>query len=77
MRSRHGQVRKAPGTAGVPAAKEMERTEPASTTRRVAKDISWVTAITVGIQLALDVIRVIREAADLKRTLFPARAGIE
>jgi hypothetical protein len=37
------------------------------------RHISWVTAITIGTQLALDIIRVVREATDLKRKLFPAK----
>ncbi|MDD5749039.1 MAG: hypothetical protein PHP64_08390 [Actinomycetota bacterium] len=36
-----------------------------------SKGVSWMDAIRTGTQLTLDLIRVIREAADLKRKLFP------
>jgi hypothetical protein len=77
MRRRQGQANKAleidkPG-AQVP--EKTRPTEPTAGAPRGAKDIAWVTAVTVGAQLALDIIRVIREATDLKRKLFPVRDG--
>ena len=75
MRKRQGQAHKATKIDGVQVSKETQRAEPSLAALKGSKDIAWVTAITVGAQLALDIIRVIREATDLKRKLFPGRDG--
>lgn len=76
VRKRQGQadrslVSKKPGAPG-----KSEKTESTEERGPEKSRISWVAAITIGTQLALDVIRVVREATDLKRKLFPAREGI-
>jgi hypothetical protein len=52
---------------------ETEATELSSHRAPGKREFSWITAITVGAGLALDIIRVIREAADLHRKLFPVK----
>lgn len=76
MRKRRGQadrslVSKKPG-----APIKSEKTESTEERGLEKYRISWVTAITIGTQLALDIIRVVREATDLKRKLFPTKHGI-
>ncbi|MDD5748525.1 MAG: hypothetical protein PHP64_05720 [Actinomycetota bacterium] len=76
MRKRQGQadrflVSKKPG-----APSKSEKTESTKERGPEKSHISLVTAITIGTQLALDIIRVVREATDLKRKLFPAKQGI-
>ena len=75
MRKRQGQAHKAPKIDGAQVSKETQLKEPSFAAPKGSKDIVWVTAITVGAQLAIDIIRVIREATDLKRKLFPGRDG--
>ncbi len=50
-----------------------EATELASHPAPGKREFSWITAITIGAGLALDIIRVIREATDLKRKLFSVK----
>jgi hypothetical protein len=42
----------------------------------VKKEFSLLNAIAAGSQLTLDIIRVIREATDLYRKLFPGKGGL-
>jgi hypothetical protein len=76
VRNRHGQVARGPETEKARAPGETEQTDSPSGRGSVKEGISWVTAISVGAQLALDIIRVIREATDLKRKLFPVKEPI-
>ncbi len=73
MRRRQGQARKAVGAEKTQVLRQAEQADLPRAASKGSKDIVWVTAITVGAQLALDIIRVIREATDLKRSLFPVR----
>lgn len=75
MRRRQGQAHKAPGIEKAQIPEQTNQADPPHTASKGAKDISWVTAMTIGAQLALDIIRVMREATDLKRNLFPVRDG--
>lgn len=52
---------------------ESEKTPSASEKKTEKNRTSWATKITTATRLALDIIRVIREAVDLKRKLFPAK----
>ncbi|MBU4337878.1 MAG: hypothetical protein KJ548_15050 [Actinobacteria bacterium] len=60
--------------------RETEETEPvpegAGRQTSGKKEFSWLNAITAGSQLTLDIIRVIREATDLYRKLFPGKGGL-
>ena len=59
---------------------ETEKTEPvpegAGRQTPVKKEFSLLNAIAAGSQLTLDIIRVIREATDLYRKLFPGKGGL-
>ncbi len=76
MRKRHGRV------DGLEVIEKKEASIPGAETgppdllNTEKGRVSWVSAITVGAQLALDIIRVIREATDLKRNLFPGTAAL-
>jgi hypothetical protein len=76
LRKRHGQAARGSEAEGDSAAGKTEQARSSSSTGPGAKEFSWITAVTVGAQLALDIIRVIREATDLKRKLFPVKDGI-
>jgi hypothetical protein len=73
VRKRHGQAARGPEAERVQAPGETEQTDSPSSRGSVKEGFSWITAITVGAGLALDIIRVLREAIDLKRKLFPAK----
>jgi hypothetical protein len=53
--------------------KETERGE--GSDEKAEKKSSWMNAVTAAAQLTLDVIRVIREAVDLYRKLFPGKSA--
>jgi hypothetical protein len=73
MRKRYGKAASRSG-AGAPQTTDVkDRTGSAGGKKPGVKEIAWVAAITAGAQLMLDIMRVIREAADLKRHLFPAK----
>ena len=76
MRKRNGQAAREPEAERDKDPYETEQAGSPSSSGPGIKELSWITAITVGAQLTLDVIRVIREATDLKRKLFPAKDGI-
>lgn len=73
MRKRHGQGDRKLDSKRHEAPSRSLQTEPADEPGSEKARIPWATAITIGTQLALDIIRVVREATDLKRKLFPAK----
>lgn len=75
VRRRREQAHKAPGIEKAQVPERTKQADPPRAASKGAKDIAWATAMTIGAHLALDIIRVIREAADLKRSLFPVRDG--
>jgi hypothetical protein len=73
VRKRHGRAVSGREEEKVQPVSETEATELASHRAPGKREFSWITAITVGAGLALDIIRVIREATDLHRKLFPVK----
>ena len=77
MRRRYGQNVSESGSENVEPVREKEVAEPvgegAVGESSGKKEFSWLNAITAASQLTLDIIRVIREATDLYRRLFPGR----
>jgi hypothetical protein len=76
VRKRYGQAARESEAERDKAPGETEQAGSPSSSGPGIKEFSWITAITVGAQLTLDIIRVIREATDLKRKLYPAKDGI-
>ncbi|MDD5448216.1 MAG: hypothetical protein PHO53_03530 [Actinomycetota bacterium] len=58
----------------LPPEGESEKTPPMGEKETEKNRASWATRITTATRLGLDIIRLIREAVDLKRELFPAKS---
>jgi hypothetical protein len=70
MQPEAGEARTQPDNGGGEPSKEESRGD------KGKQEFSWLDTIRAGAQLTLDIIRVLREATDLYRKLFPAKGGL-